>query len=131
MPRPPLPAVSSGTATSPGEYQLGHQLLDVVLDRPRTDHQAQEALAERAGMSVYGIQKLERGSTHPYRDSVTRFAFALELVPDEADQFRAAAEPVGGLGSAQREPVVGAGRHNLPVALTGCRQRSGSGWSCC
>ena len=25
----------------------------------------QEALAERAGLSVYGIQKLERGTTHP------------------------------------------------------------------
>jgi DNA-binding XRE family transcriptional regulator len=41
----------------------------------------QEALAERAGMSVYGIQKLERGLTHPYRDTARRLAFALGLSP--------------------------------------------------
>jgi transcriptional regulator with XRE-family HTH domain len=27
----------------------------------------QQELAERAGLSVHGIQKLERGATHPYR----------------------------------------------------------------
>ena len=31
----------------------------------------QEALAERAGLSVHGIQKLERGVTHPYRDTAS------------------------------------------------------------
>jgi transcriptional regulator with XRE-family HTH domain len=29
----------------------------------------QHELAERAGLSVHGIQKLERGTTHPYRDT--------------------------------------------------------------
>jgi transcriptional regulator with XRE-family HTH domain len=29
----------------------------------------QEQRAERAGLSVYGVQKLERGTTHPFRDT--------------------------------------------------------------
>ena len=29
----------------------------------------QEGVAERAGLSVHAIQKLERGTTHPYRDT--------------------------------------------------------------
>src|SRR5687768_10057450 len=78
----------------------------------------QEALAERAGLSVYGIQKLERGITHPYRDTATRLASALELAPDEADRFRALVEPVRRRGSAPRGAAGGEHRHNLPVALT-------------
>ena len=54
----------------------------------------QEQLAERAGMSVFGIQKLERGTTHPYRDTAARLTAALELPPDEAERFRAAVAPV-------------------------------------
>jgi transcriptional regulator with XRE-family HTH domain len=57
----------------------------------------QEALAERAGLSVYGIQKLERGITHPYRDTAARLVSALDLAPDEADRLRAAVEPVRGV----------------------------------
>src|SRR5688572_2137333 len=80
----------------------------------------QEALAERAGLSVYGVQKLERGVTHPYRDTAARLASALELAPDEANRFRAVVEPVRRRGSPPRESDGGEHRHNLPVALTSC-----------
>ena len=79
----------------------------------------QEALAERAGLSVYGIQKLELGTTHPYRDTAARLASALRLTPVDADHFRGAVEPVRRRGSVRREQVSSsARRHNLPVALT-------------
>ena len=78
----------------------------------------QEALAERAGLSVYGVQKLERGITHPYRDTAERLAEALDLAPDEADRFRAVVEPVRRRGSLPREPDGRDGRSNLPVTLT-------------
>ena len=41
----------------------------------------QDELAERAGLSVYGVQKLERGTTHPYRDTAERLLTALQLAP--------------------------------------------------
>jgi len=63
----------------------------------------QEALAERAGLSVYGIQKLERGATHPYRDTAARLASALDLTAEEANAFWAAVEPVRRRGSVQPE----------------------------
>src|SRR5687768_2068658 len=78
----------------------------------------QEALAERAGLSVYGIQKLERGTTNPYRDTARRLALALELAPDDADQFRAAVEPVRRHGSARRDAAGGDSHHNLPLTVT-------------
>src|SRR6266852_4612353 len=37
----------------------------------------QQALAEQAGLSEHGIQKLERGVTHPYRDTLQRLLGAL------------------------------------------------------
>jgi transcriptional regulator with XRE-family HTH domain len=39
---------------------------------------AQESLAERAGPSEHGIQKLESGATHPYRDTAERLIRALQ-----------------------------------------------------
>jgi non-specific serine/threonine protein kinase len=79
----------------------------------------QETLAERAGLSVYGIQKLERGVTHAYRDTAERLVLALELALDEADRFRSAVEPVRRRGSPPRvdRPANPRG-DNLPVALT-------------
>jgi predicted ATPase/DNA-binding XRE family transcriptional regulator len=50
----------------------------------------QEALAERAGLSVTGIQKLERGPGHPYRDTVERLIAALPLSPEAQVELRAA-----------------------------------------
>jgi transcriptional regulator with XRE-family HTH domain len=74
----------------------------------------QEALAERAGLSVFGVQKLERGATHPYRDSAERLIAALELPAAAADQLREAAGHVRRRGSLPRDDR----RSNLPVALT-------------
>jgi non-specific serine/threonine protein kinase len=74
----------------------------------------QEVLAERAGLSVYGIQKLERGTTRPYRDTAERLVAALKLSRDAADQLWAAVEPVRRRGSLPRADR----RDNLPVGLT-------------
>jgi non-specific serine/threonine protein kinase len=76
----------------------------------------QEALAERAGLSEHGIQKLERGVTHPYRDTLQRLLGALELSVDEQTQLRTAAR------AAPRATRVLAGadatHHNLPIPVT-------------
>src|SRR4030088_380577 len=76
----------------------------------------QEALAERAGLSMHGIQKLERGVTRPYRDTVRRLLAALKLSGDDLGQLWAAA------GAAPRAPRILAGvdaaRHNLPIPVT-------------
>src|SRR5215831_3398722 len=53
----------------------------------------QEALAERAGMSVHGVQKLERGATRPYRDTCNRLIDALGLTGEARRQFETAAAP--------------------------------------
>jgi non-specific serine/threonine protein kinase len=75
----------------------------------------QEALAERAGLSVHGIQKLERGVTRPYRDTVKRLFAALQLSVDEQAELARAA----GAALRPREPVsVNAARHNLPIPVT-------------
>lgn len=78
----------------------------------------QEILAERAGLSVYGIQKLERGTTHPYRDTAERLLKALQLAPVDAARFRATVEPVRRHGSMPRDVPVTEARHNLPLPLT-------------
>src|SRR5579859_2184825 len=78
----------------------------------------QEALAERAGLSAYGIQKLERGATHPYRDTAARLVSALHLAPDQAQQLLASVEPVRRRGSAPRAAPIRTVGHALPVALT-------------
>lgn len=53
----------------------------------------QEALAERSGLSVHGIQKLERAVTHPYRDTTRRLIDALGLTGEARAEFEAAARP--------------------------------------
>jgi transcriptional regulator with XRE-family HTH domain len=78
----------------------------------------QEQLAERAGLSVYGVQKLEAGTTHPYRDTAQRLIGALELAPDAAERLKAAVQPVRRHGSAPRGATDRAARHNLPAAVT-------------
>src|SRR5690349_13354758 len=54
----------------------------------------QADLAERAGLSVHGIQKLERDATHPYRDTAQRLIAALALESTDEARFRSAARPV-------------------------------------
>src|SRR5579859_7800613 len=76
----------------------------------------QEALAEKAGLSEHGVQKLERGVTRPYRDTVERLVGALELSSAAKTELRNLA------GAAPRAPRVTLAaegpRHNLPVPLT-------------
>jgi predicted ATPase/DNA-binding XRE family transcriptional regulator len=78
----------------------------------------QQELAERAGLSVHGIQKLERGATHPYRDTAQRLIQALRLAPDDQARLRAAVLPVRRHGAPEPSVVDDAVRHNLPVSLT-------------
>jgi len=55
---------------------------------------SQEALAERAGLSVDGIAALERGRrAAPHADTLARLADALALAPEERTAFIAAARP--------------------------------------
>src|SRR4051812_44847770 len=53
----------------------------------------QATLAERAGLSVRGIQDLERGVSHPYPDTYRRLVAALGLQGDQRARFEAAAAP--------------------------------------
>jgi transcriptional regulator with XRE-family HTH domain len=81
----------------------------------------QEGLAERAGLSVYGVQKLEAGTTQPYRDTAERLALALGLATDAAEQFRAAVMPVRRHQGVRSESANRENRHNLPAAVTSFR----------
>jgi predicted ATPase/DNA-binding XRE family transcriptional regulator len=80
----------------------------------------QEGVAERAGVSVHAIQKLERGATHPHRDTTDRLVRALKLSADDEATFRALGEPVArhrdGLAAATGEFQLV--RTDLPLALT-------------
>ena len=81
----------------------------------------QEAVAERAGLSVNGIHKLERGTTHPYRDTAQRLVRALRLSPEEEAVFRTLAEPAGRqrrVGTPFPTPGLTSVRRDLPAALT-------------
>jgi transcriptional regulator with XRE-family HTH domain len=50
---------------------------------------SQEALAERAGLSVHGISDLERGARRfPYPDTVQRIAVALALSTEDRARLR-------------------------------------------
>ncbi len=53
----------------------------------------QAMLAERARLSVRGIQHLERGETRPYRHTVKQLADALQLSPEQRAEFERAAQP--------------------------------------
>src|SRR5579864_2605122 len=87
----------------------------------------QEALAERAGMSSHGIQKLERGGSHPYRDTVRRLVAVLRVEGSDLAHLMAAAKPVPRRrrlpGSASE--TAAAPRHNLPIPSTRFIPRSG------
>ena len=78
----------------------------------------QQELAERAGLSVHGIQKLERGATHPYRDTARRLIAALDLGVEERMRFEAAVAPVRRRSDTPAATAPVEGRHNLPLATT-------------
>lgn len=77
----------------------------------------QEALAEKARMSVEAVSALERGwRRRPHRATVLRLAEALGLSPADRQGFLAAARPPG--VPRQRTPGSDAGPEGLPVPLT-------------
>jgi transcriptional regulator with XRE-family HTH domain len=78
----------------------------------------QERLAERAGLSVHGIQKLGTRVTHPYRDTALRLAAVLHLGPNDEDRFRAAVRPVRRRGTVRSDMPWLAARHSLPISLS-------------
>jgi transcriptional regulator with XRE-family HTH domain len=62
--------MAHGSVTTFGDLLRQHRLAPGL---------TQEALAERAGLSVHGIQKLERGATRPYRDTAQHRCRAFRL----------------------------------------------------
>jgi len=53
----------------------------------------QEALAERASLSVRNVQNLERGANRPLRDTVRRLADAMDLPTEEHARFLSTPPP--------------------------------------
>jgi len=101
----------SRVAASFGELLRQHRLAQGL---------TQDALAERAGLSAHGIQKLERGTTRPYRETAERLGRALQLTGQVAVQFESAAQPMprrraGGLSAGLGANAL---RHNLPLPTT-------------
>jgi len=86
----------------------------------------QQELAERAGLSVHGIQKLERGATHPYRDTAQRLIVALQLGADDRSRFQAAVTPVRRHRTITPVDRPGEMRHNLPSPTTSLVGREGA-----
>jgi non-specific serine/threonine protein kinase len=66
---------------------------DMLRQHRRAAGLTQKGLAERAGLSEHGIQKLESGATHPYRDTAERLSRALKLAAPEDALFKTAAQP--------------------------------------
>src|SRR5260370_1733045 len=81
----------------------------------------QERLGARARLSAHGIQKLEHGTTRPYRATVKRLALALELSPDDQVLFWASGQPAPRrrqLTSRLHISPEPSYQHNLPTPLT-------------
>ncbi len=91
---------------------------DLLREHRRAAGLTQEELAERAGLSVYGIQKLERGTTHPYRDTAQRLIQTLHLTPEEESQLRATVRRLRRQTAARPQGDDATPRHNLPLALS-------------
>jgi len=88
------------------------ELFGALLRRHRlTAGLTQEALAERAGVSVRNIQALERGINKPYRDTLTRLAAALTLEGEDRARFAAMA-----LATPRRRPTTSDGPAAQPAA---------------
>ena len=81
----------------------------------------QEPLAARAGLSAHGVQKLEHGTTRPFRSTVQRLALALELSTDDKLLFWASGQPAPRQRQLTSRPPVSpepSYQHNLPTPLT-------------
>jgi non-specific serine/threonine protein kinase len=77
----------------------------------------QAALAERAGISMRGLNALERGTSQPHRDTLDRLQSALGLTPEQQAVLRAAAQPTP-RRRATSAPDSNHQRHNLPIQTT-------------
>src|SRR5713101_8469863 len=76
----------------------------------------QEALGERAGLSVRGLSDLERGARRaPYRDTVLRLAEVRHLNDDERAALRAARRHAAVVTVAQIAPQIA---RALPMPLS-------------
>src|SRR5216683_3934710 len=106
----------------PSEAPVGPTTFGELLRRHRlASGLTQELLAARAGLSAHGIQKLEHGTTRPYRATVQRLALALELSPDDLVPFWAAGQPTPRHRQLTSRQSVSRGpsyQHNLPTPLT-------------
>jgi predicted ATPase/DNA-binding XRE family transcriptional regulator len=97
---------------------VSDSLADLLRRHRLTAGLTQEALAERAGLSVNGIQKLESGGTHPYRETIRRLVQALQLTPEDQLAFGAAAQtPPRHQASGARRTFTD-GSLDLPAPLT-------------
>jgi transcriptional regulator with XRE-family HTH domain len=87
----------------------------------------QETLAEQAGLSVHGIQKLEGGATHPYRDTAARLIRALKSGDQDEAQLKIAARPAPRRPQTQHlaESASGTSLTNLPISATSFVDRAG------
>src|SRR5206468_2353316 len=88
----------------------------------------QESLAQRAGLSVHGIYKLEVGVTHPYRDTAQRLIAALQLGAADEARLRSAAAPAPRRDRqypSARAAATTSPRNNLPIPLTSFVPREG------
>ena len=88
----------------------------------------QESLAQRAGLSVHGIHKLEVGVTHPYRDTAQRLIAALQLGAADEARLRSAARPAPRRDRQRaltRAAPTTSPRNNLPIPLTSFVPRKG------
>jgi predicted ATPase/DNA-binding XRE family transcriptional regulator len=107
---------------------VGRSAFGTLLRRLRLEAGlSQEALAERARMSVVTVGALERGVRRaPYRDTVALLAEALGLGPEERAQLESAAarpqrpKPAAADAASIAAPVpeAAAQPNNLPLALT-------------
>ena len=88
----------------------------------------QESLAQRAGLSVHGVHKLEVGVTHPYRDTAQRLIAALQLGAADEARLRSAARPAPRRDRqhpSARAAATTSLRNNLPIPLTSFVPRKG------
>ena len=100
----------------------------LLRDRRLVAGMTQESLAEAAGLSIRGVQELERGLHQPYRDTVERLSRALDLSAADRARLARAARPRGrgrDLETTPRGEVshipdepISRPRHNLPIELT-------------
>jgi predicted ATPase/DNA-binding XRE family transcriptional regulator len=100
---------------------------DLLRDHRFAAGLTQEELAERAGLSVYGIQKLERGVTHPYRDTARRLARALELTPEDGEMFHAAVRPVRRHGRSRADGQLHSGGPQPALTMAGTAAQAAAG----